>query len=139
MLAIVLIVTECRMMTAKRNRVALYVRVSTDGQTVANQEDELRAIAEARGWDVIGIYSDAGISGAKGRALRPGLDQALKDAVRGRYDILAAWGVDRLGRSLQDLLHALADLQAAGCDLYLHCQSVDTRSPSGRAMFQMLG
>ena len=126
-------------MTAKRNRVALYVRVSTDGQTVANQEHELRAIAEARGWDVIGIYSDAGISGAKGRALRPGLDQALKDAVRGRYDILAAWGVDRLGRSLQDLLHALADLQAARCDLYLHCQSVDTRTPSGRAMFQMLG
>jgi DNA invertase Pin-like site-specific DNA recombinase len=123
----------------KHTRVALYVRVSTDGQTVANQERELREVAEAKGWEVVDVYRDSGISGAKGRDGRPGLDKALREAVQGRYDALAVWSVDRLGRSLQDLLHTLSELQAAGCDLYLHRQAIDTRTPSGRAMFQMLG
>ena len=127
-------------MNAKRQaRIALYVRVSTDGQTVANQEHELREVAQAKGWDVIEMYRDSGVSGAKGRDARPGLDQALRAAVQGRYDALAVWSVDRLGRSLQDLLHTLGELQAADCDLYLHRQAIDTRTPSGRAMFQMLG
>jgi DNA invertase Pin-like site-specific DNA recombinase len=120
-------------------KAALYVRVSTDGQTVANQERELREVAAAKGWEIIEVYSDKGISGAKGRDGRPGLDRALREAVQGRYDVLGAWSVDRLGRSLQDLLHTLGELQAAGCDLYLHRQALDTRTPSGRAMFQMLG
>jgi DNA invertase Pin-like site-specific DNA recombinase len=123
----------------RQTRVALYVRVSTDGQTVANQERELREVAQAKSWEVVDVYRDSGISGAKGRDGRPGLDKALRDAVQGRYDALAAWSVDRLGRSLQDLLHTLGELQAAGCDLYLHRQAIDTRTPSGRAMFQMLG
>jgi DNA invertase Pin-like site-specific DNA recombinase len=122
-----------------KTKAALYVRVSTDGQTVANQERELREVAEAKGWEIVEIYSDRGISGAKGRDGRPGLDQALREAVQARYEVLGAWSVDRLGRSLQDLLHTLAELQAAGCDLYLHRQAIDTRTPSGRAMFQMLG
>ena len=127
-------------MNAKRQvRIALYVRVSTDGQTVANQERELREVAEAKGWEVVDVYRDSGISGAKGRDGRPGLDKALREAVQGRYDTLAVWSVDRLGRSLQDLLHTLGELQGAGCDLYLHRQAIDTRTPSGRAMFQMLG
>lgn len=120
-------------------RVALYVRVSTDGQTVINQEQDLRAVAQAKAWNVVEVYSDAGVSGAKTRADRPALDLALKDAVRGRYDVLATWGVDRLGRSLQDLVQTLSELQAASCDLYLHSQAIDTRTPAGRAMFQMLG
>ena len=122
----------------KQTKVALYVRVSTDGQTVANQERELREVAEAKDWDVVEVYRDSGISGAKGRDGRPGLDKALREAVQGRYDALAVWSVDRLGRSLQDLLHTLSELQGAGCDLYLHRQAIDTRTPSGRAMFQML-
>jgi DNA invertase Pin-like site-specific DNA recombinase len=120
-------------------KVALYLRDSTDGQTVANQERELREVATAKGWEIVQIYSDKGISGAKGREGRPGLDKALREAVQGRYEVLGAWSVDRLGRSLQDLLHTLAELQGAGCDLYLHRQAIDTRTPSGRAMFQMLG
>ena len=123
----------------KQTRVALYVRVSTDGQTVANQERDLREVAQAKAWEVVEVYRDSGISGAKGRDGRPGLDKALREAVQGRYDALAAWSVDRLGRSLQDLLHTLGELQGAGCDLYLHRQAIDTRTPSGRAMFQMLG
>jgi DNA invertase Pin-like site-specific DNA recombinase len=127
-------------MNAKRkSRVALYVRVSTDGQTVANQERELREVAEAKGWEVVEVYRDAGVSGAKGRGERKGLDRALKEAVQGRYDVLAAWSVCRLGRSLQDLLHTLQELHGVGCDLYLQRQALDTRTPSGRAMFQMLG
>jgi DNA invertase Pin-like site-specific DNA recombinase len=127
-------------MNAKsKTKAALYVRVSTDGQTVANQERELRDVAEAKGWDIVEVYRDKGISGAKGREDRPGLDKALREAVQGRYEVLGAWSVDRLGRSLEDLLHTLGELQAAGCDLYLHRQAIDTRTPSGRAMFQMLG
>lgn len=127
-------------MDAKRKtRAALYLRVSTDGQTVANQERELREVGEAKGWEIVEVYSDKGISGAKGRDGRPGLDKALRDAVQARYDVLAAWSVDRLGRSLQDLLQTLNELQGGGRDLYLHRQAIDTRTPSGRAMFQMLG
>src|SRR5205823_5716219 len=84
-------------------------------------------------------YRDAGISGGKGRDQRPGFDQMLKDATRRRFDLLMAWSVDRLGRSLQHLVGTLADLQAAGIDLYLRQQAIDTTSPSGRALFQMLG
>ena len=98
----------------------------------------MREVAEAKGWEVVDVYRDSGISGAKGRDGRPGLDKALREAVQGRYDALAVWS-DRLGRSLQDLLHTLSELQAVGCDLYLHRQAIDTRTPSGRAMFQMLG
>ena len=127
------------MSTSTGPKVALYVRVSTDGQTVANQEQELREVAAAKGWEVAEVYRDEGVSGAKGREARHGLDGMLKDAVRGRFSVLMAWSVDRLGRSLQDLIHTLNDLRAADCDLYLHRQALDTRTPSGRAMFQMLG
>ena len=79
----------------------------------------------------------AGISGAKGRDKRPGFDRLLKDATARKINMIAAWSVDRLGRSLQDLVGFLNELQALGCDLYLHQQALDTSTPSGRAMFQM--
>ncbi len=85
-------------------RAAIYVRVSTDKQTIENQLRELRQIAERRGWEVVHEYDDAGISGAKGREARPGLDEMLKDAQRRRFDVVMAWAIDRLGRSLIDLL-----------------------------------
>jgi DNA invertase Pin-like site-specific DNA recombinase len=87
----------------------------------------------------VATYEDAGISGAKGRDKRPGFDRMLKDATIGKFDILAAWSVDRLGRSLQDLIGFLSELHSTGRDLYLHQQAIDTSTPSGRAMFQMLG
>jgi DNA invertase Pin-like site-specific DNA recombinase len=98
---------------------ALYVRVSTDAQTVENQIRELRQIAGRRGWDVVEVYSDAGVSGAKGRNGRPGLDSMLKDASRRKFDIVMAWAIDRLGRSLSDLLYTIQHLEACGVDLYL--------------------
>jgi DNA invertase Pin-like site-specific DNA recombinase len=63
----------------------------------------------------------------------------LKDATARKIDMIAAWSVDRLGRSLQDLVGFLTELQALGCHLYLHQQAIDTTTPSGRAMFQMCG
>lgn len=120
-------------------RVAIYIRVSTAEQTTENQRRELEAVAADRGWHVVEVYEDAGISGGKGREKRPAFDRLLKDATRGRFDLIAAWSVDRLGRSLQDLVAFLQDVHTAGRDLYLHQQAIDTSTPSGRAMFQMLG
>ena len=120
-------------------RVGIYLRVSKDEQTTDNQRLELEAVAARSGWDVVSLYEDAGISGAKSRDKRPGLDRFLKDVTARRVNIIAAWSVDRLGRSLQDLVGLLTDLQAVKCDLYLHQQALDTSTPSGRAMFQMCG
>jgi DNA invertase Pin-like site-specific DNA recombinase len=97
---------------------------------------ELEAVARHRGWEIVAVYEDQGISGAKGRDKRPQFDRLLRDAVRGKFEILAAWAVDRLGRSLQDLVGTLGELRAAGVDLFLHQQAVDTTTPSGRAMFE---
>jgi DNA invertase Pin-like site-specific DNA recombinase len=125
-----------------RNRsslAAIYVRVSTDQQTVENQTRELRKVAERREWGVTEIYSDAGISGAKGRNMRPGLDRMLKDASRRRFDVVMAWSIDRLGRSLIDLLGTIQHLEACGVDLYLDQQAIDTTTPMGRLIFQVTG
>jgi DNA invertase Pin-like site-specific DNA recombinase len=119
-------------------RAAIYVRVSTDKQTVENQLRELRLIAERRGWHVVEEYHDAGISGAKGREDRPGLDKMLQ-AQRRRFDVVMAWAIDRLGRSLIDLLGTIQALEACGVDLYLDQQSIDTTTPAGRLMFQVTG
>jgi DNA invertase Pin-like site-specific DNA recombinase len=127
------------METVMQKRAAIYVRVSTDKQTVENQVRELRQIAERRGWQVVTEYSDAGVSGAKGRDKRPGLDQMLKDASKRRFDVVMAWAIDRLGRSLIDLLGTIQTLEACGVDLYLDQQAIDTTTPAGKLMFQVTG
>ena len=127
-------------MNAKRiKRVALYVRVSTDHQSVKNQQIELQAVAERHSWQVVTVFKDQGISGAKGRDQRPGLDKLLQAVARKEFDLVATWSVDRLGRSLIDLVGILQEFHVKGVDLYLHQQGLDTSTPSGRAMFQMLG
>ena len=120
-------------------RVGLYLRVSTDDQTCANQRRELEAVATRQGWEIVAIFQDDGISGAKGRDARPGFDRMLKAAVRREIDGIAAWSVDRLGRSVQDLVACLAELHATETGLYLHQQGFDTTTPAGKAMFQMMG
>jgi DNA invertase Pin-like site-specific DNA recombinase len=119
-------------------RVAIYLRVSTKEQTTENQRRELEAVAERAGWDVVRVFEDAGVSGAKAREKRPAYDALLKAVARREVDLVAAWSVDRLGRSMQDLVSFLEDLKAQGADLYLHQQALDTTTPSGRALFGMM-
>jgi DNA invertase Pin-like site-specific DNA recombinase len=120
-------------------RVALYARLSTDGQSVQNQLAELEAVAQKEGWEVVHQFVDKGISGAKGRDARPSFDALCKAVVRREFDIVAAWSVDRLGRSLQDLVGFLTELQSKHTNLYLHRQGIDTTTPAGKLLFQMLG
>jgi DNA invertase Pin-like site-specific DNA recombinase len=120
-------------------RAALYLRVSTTDQDTERQERELRQVAAARGWDVVEVYADNGISGSKGREKRPAFDRLHQDATRRRFDLVMAWSVDRLGRSLRDLVAFLSELHAAGVELFLYQQALDTTTPAGKAMFQMLG
>ncbi|MGP8164171.1 MAG: recombinase family protein [Steroidobacteraceae bacterium] len=126
-----------RARTDKGKRVTFYLRVSTGGQTVENQRRELQAAADQRGWDVVEIYSDNGFSGAKGRDKRPAFDRLCKDAIAGKFDIIAAWSVDRLGRSVLHLAQFVEDMRAAGVGLFFLKQGLDTETPTGRAMLGM--
>jgi DNA invertase Pin-like site-specific DNA recombinase len=120
-------------------RVGIYLRVSTSKQDTENQLRELSVVAERCGWEIWKVYEDAGISGAKGRDKRPGLDAMLKAVNAKEIDMVATWSVDRLGRSLTDLLGILQGLHDKGVGLYLHQQGLDTSTTAGKAMFQMLG
>ena len=120
-------------------KVALYLRVSTSSQTTDNQRHELERISDLRAWTIVEVYIDQGISGSKGRSDRPDLDRMLKDAVRGKFDLIAVWSLDRLGRSLQHLIETVNDLQAVGVDLYMHQQALDTTTPSGKLAFSIFG
>lgn len=121
----------------KGNRVAFYLRVSTGSQSTENQRQELGKAAEQRGWEVVELYSDNGFSGAKGRDKRPAFDRMCKDAVAGKFDIVAAWSVDRLGRSVLHLAQFVEDMRAAGVGLFLLKQGLDSETPTGRAMLGM--
>ncbi|OEJ64939.1 recombinase family protein [Magnetovibrio blakemorei] len=120
-------------------RVAIYVRVSTDGQTVDNQLADLNAVAQRMDWEIVHVYRDDGISGAKGRDQRPGFNELLKGITRREFDLIAAWSVCRIGRSLKDLIGFLSEIHERDIGLYLHKQGLDTSTPSGRMMFQLLG
>lgn len=126
-------------MPKTHKRVALYARVSTDAQTTENQLRELHAVADRHGWDVVGEFVDHGISGANLRKGRPQFNKLMHGVNSKAFDCVAAWSVDRLGRSLQDLVAFLQELQAKRVDLYLHQQGLDTGTPAGRMMFQMCG
>lgn len=120
-------------------RVALYSRVSTSHQTTENQRQELQRVASLRGWTVVEVFNDDGISGSKGRSDRPALDALLKAAVRRRFDLVAVWSIDRLGRSLQHLVETVNELHAVGVDLYVQQQAIDTSSPAGKLAFSVFG
>ena len=114
-------------------RVAIYLRVSTKDQTTENQRRELEQVAQRAGWEVVRVFEDAGVSGAKGRDQRPAYDALLKAVARREVELVAAWSVDRLGRSMQDLVAFLEDLRGHGADLYLHQQALDI-SPGRHAV-----
>jgi len=125
-------------MAEGRKRVAFYLRVSTESQNVENQRRELQEVADRAGWEVVAVYQDEGISGTTGRDRRPQIDAMLKAATRRKFDMIAAWSLDRLGRSLQDLVAFLSELRSSGTDLFLHKQALDTSTAAGKAMFGMV-
>ena len=120
-------------------RAVLYLRVSKHEQTIENQRIELERVAAAKGWKVIATFKDEGVSGAFGREVRAQYDSMLKQGVQAKFDVVLAWDVSRLSRSLVDLVTTLDELHACGIDLYLHQQAIDTTTPAGKAMFQMCG
>lgn len=120
-------------------RAALYTRVSTDSQDTSNQVMALRAAAEARNWPIVATFEDAGISGAKGRTERPGLDAMLLAAAEGEFDVLMCWAIDRLGRSLIGLLATAEMLRGLNVELFFLAQSIDTTTPAGKMFFQITG
>jgi DNA invertase Pin-like site-specific DNA recombinase len=120
-------------------RAVLYLRVSKHEQTIENQRIELERVAAARGWKIVSVFKDEGISGSFGRGVRKQYDAMLKGGVRAEYDVVMAWDVSRLSRSLKDLVQTLEELHHCNIDLYLHQQAIDTTTPAGKAMFQMCG
>ncbi len=126
-------------MSNDKKRVAIYARVSTDKQTCDNQLIELREVAERNDWQIVGEYVDSGISGAKGRDKRPQFDALIKDGIRKKYEMILAYDVSRLSRSLQDLVEFMNDLNAKGIDLFLMKNGISTDTPSGKMLFQMCG
>jgi DNA invertase Pin-like site-specific DNA recombinase len=138
MLAPVRIPGEATMGT-KPKRVGLYLRVSTSGQTIENQRLELQRVAEQRGWEVVETYTDQAVSGSKGRDQRPDFARMARDAAQGRLDIVAAWSIDRIGRSLSHLVEFMDELRQQCVGIYLHQQQVDTSTAAGRAFLHMAG
>ena len=118
-------------------RVALYARVSTDKQTCENQLTELREITERMGYIIVQEFIDEGISGVKAR--RPALDLMMKMATQRKFDMIMCWSIDRLGRSLQNLIELLNQLESVRIDLFFHQQAIDTSTPMGKMMFSILG
>jgi len=120
-------------------RIALYARVSTDKQTCENQLQELRTIAARMNYTIVTEFVDNGISGMKTRQNRPALDQLMKSATQRKFDMVMCWSIDRLGRSLQNLVEILNELQAMKIDLFFLQQGMDTSTPSGRMIFSVFG
>jgi len=127
------------MATSKPKRAALYLRVSTDRQTIENQRQALEEVARHRGWEIVATYSDKGISGSKGRKDRPEFDLMLGDAQRGQFDVVMAFALDRIGRSLADLLHTIRHLEGCKVDLFIDRQMLDTTTPQGKLLFAVTG
>jgi DNA invertase Pin-like site-specific DNA recombinase len=120
-------------------RIAIYARVSTASQTTINQLLDLRQTAQRMGYTIVAEFVDNGISGAKSRCDRPALDQMLKQATQRRFDMILCWDISRLGRSLQNLVEILTELQSLKIDLFFQQQGLDTSTSSGRMMFSVFG
>ena len=111
-------------------KVAIYARVSTSAQTCENQLTELRAVTDRAGYQIVSEFVDEGISGAKGRSDRPALDRMLKECTKRRFDLVMCWDISRLGRSVQNLIEIMNELQSLKVDLFFLQQGMDTSTAS---------
>jgi DNA invertase Pin-like site-specific DNA recombinase len=117
-------------------RAALYLRVSTVDQHPETQLLDLRQMATQRSYEIVQEYTDR-ISGAKAR--RPGLDQMMTDARRGRFDVVLVWACDRIARSTRHFLEVLDDLSRLEVEFVSFRENIDTGGPLGRAIIVIIG
>lgn len=117
-------------------RAALYMRVSTVDQHPETQLNDLRQMAQQRGWMIVEEYTDR-ISGVKAR--RPGLDKLMADARRGRFDVVLIWACDRMARSTRHLLEILDELNHLNIEFVSFREQIDTSGPLGRAIVVIIG
>ena len=118
--------------------VAVYVRVSTSGQTTENQLIELSEVCERNKWHITNVYNET-ISGTKGVDERAELNRLMQDASRKRFSKVVVWSVDRVGRSMKHLVNVLSQLKDLGCDIYSYKQAIDTSTTMGSSFFHMVG
>jgi DNA invertase Pin-like site-specific DNA recombinase len=118
-------------------RAALYLRVSTLDQNPESQLHDLLQLAQQRGWEVVGRYVDHGVSGTRSR--RPGLDQLMADAGRGKFDVVVCWACDRMARSVRHFLEVLDELNHVGVAFVSYREQIDTAGPLGRAIMVIVG
>ena len=118
--------------------VAVYVRVSTSGQTTENQLIELSEVCERNKWHIVEVYNET-ISGTKSVDERAELNRLLQDASRKKFSKVVVWSVDRVGRSMKHLVTVLSQLKDLGCDIYSYKQAIDTSTTMGSSFFHMVG
>ena len=118
-------------------RIAIYGRVSTIGQSTDIQLQECRGYAERCGFEIAGEYTDT-ISGTTGKDDRQELSRLLQDAFSRKFEAVVVYSIDRLGRSLKHCLEILETLKAHRCDFISISQQIDTSSPTGQLMFNLL-
>ena len=118
-------------------RAAVYLRVSTVDQNPESQLHDVLALAQQRGWEVVERYTDHGVSGTKSR--RPGLDNMMADARRGKFDVVVVWACDRVARSVRHFLEVLDELQHCNVQFISFRENIDTAGPLGRAITVIIG
>jgi DNA invertase Pin-like site-specific DNA recombinase len=119
-------------------RVAIYARVSTTaGQSVEMQLRDLRQLAQQREFEIIAEFCDEGVSGSCDS--RPQLDRMLFDAQRGRFQAILIWRLDRLGRSLQNLVRLFESFQAWNVALISFGEGLDFSTSMGKLFYQLSG
>ncbi len=119
-----------------KKRVAVYVRVSTKGQSVDMQLNDLERYASERRLNVFKVYQDEGVSGTKEK--RPALDELMNDAGKRRFDAVLVWRFDRFARSTRHLVTALHEFRNLGIDFISYQENIDTSSPLGEAIFTII-
>ena len=119
-------------------KVAIYARVSTADQHLSNQLEELTSLCEKSGWNIVRIYQEK-ISGSKSIEQREAISELLADGRRRQFDKVVIWSVDRLARSLSNLINILLELKSLNINVFSYKQSIDTASPMGAMFFQFLG
>ena len=119
-------------------KVAIYARVSTVDQNYEGQLEELRALADRSGWEVVEVYSEK-VSGTKETEDRPELKRMMRDARWRKFEKVVVWSVDRLGRSMKNLVLVLNELKDLKIDIFAYKQAIDTSTAMGSMFFQFLG